>query len=123
MWCPAGVPFEDEPTRRAQMTMGHIIPFKRGGSDEDDNLRAECQRCNDESRDVRQDPPTSDQVLTQAQNIEGGMKEKRALYLWMQEGRRETSAMERIFNDWARLPYQQRLEVMNRLGAQVVKDE
>lgn len=53
----------------------------------------------------------------------GGVKEEKTLYSWMQAGRRDTSNMECIFNDWARLPYQQRLEVMNRLAGQVFKED
>ncbi|MBY4383977.1 HNH endonuclease [Rhodococcus fascians] len=92
----AGMPFVDEPTRKAQMTMGHIIPVSRGGTDEDSNLRTECQRCNDEARNVTQNPSDPDHVFNDAQNIKGGVKEKKTLYSWMQAGRRDTSNMERI---------------------------
>lgn len=53
----------------------------------------------------------------------GSVKEKKTLYSWMQAGRRDTSNMERIFNDLVRLPYEQRLEVMNRLAGQVFKED
>jgi hypothetical protein len=82
----AGAEFPDTLGRRATLTIGHIIPVARGGAD-DDNLRAECQRCNDEARDVSSDPPTPGEVLARATSV-GGVKEKRALYGWMQAGRR-----------------------------------
>jgi 5-methylcytosine-specific restriction endonuclease McrA len=117
----AGAEFTDAPGRSAMLSIGHIIPVARGGSDEDDNLRAECQRCNDESRDVSIDPPTAGQVFTEAVNV-GGIREKRILWQWMQAGRRVPDAKERVFNSWARLPHAHRLQVMGDLGAQVLKD-
>lgn len=117
----AGAPFWDAPERIATLTIGHIIPVARGGGDEDNNLRAECQRCNDEARDNSDDPETAAAVLTHAMNV-GGLKEKRLLWGWMQAGRRAPDDKERVFNEWARLPHAQRHEVMNALAAQVIKD-
>lgn len=119
---PAGSAFHDVPTRRATLTIGHIVPVARGGGDESDNLRAECQRCNDESRDVSMDPASASEVLTLASHV-GGVKEKRILFGWMQAGRRAPDDKENVFNAWARLPYTQRLEVMAALGVQVMKIE
>jgi hypothetical protein len=114
--------FADAPGRIATLSIGHIIPVARGGDDNDDNLRAECQRCNDESRDISTDPPSADQVLAHAGAV-GGLKEKRELFNWMQAGRRTVTDKERVFYDWARLPHNQRYEVMAKLAAQVLKDE
>ncbi|MBK4348258.1 HNH endonuclease [Lacisediminihabitans changchengi] len=116
----AGAEFADAAGRFAMLSIGHIIPVARGGGDEDDNLRAECQRCNDESRDVSIDPPTAAQVITEASNA-GGIKEKRVLYNWMAAGRRSVDDKERIFNMWARLPEAQRREAMAALAEQVIK--
>lgn len=74
-------------------------------------------------RNVTQNPWDPDQVFNDAQDVRGGVKEKKTFYSRMQAGRCDTSNMERIFNDWARLPYQQRLEVMNRLAGQVFKED
>ncbi|HVD89706.1 MAG TPA: HNH endonuclease [Jatrophihabitantaceae bacterium] len=117
----AGAEFPDTLGRRATLTIGHIIPVARGGADDEDNLRAECQRCNDEARDVSSDPPTPGEVLARATSV-GGVKEKRALYGWMQAGRRTADDKEKIFNDWVRLPHEQRLRVMADLASQVIKD-
>lgn len=116
----AGEPFDDDPTMFARLSIGHIIPVARGGSNEDDNLRAECQRDNDESRDISSDPPTSTEVFAHAQAV-GGLKEKTILFQWMQSGKRARDEKERVFNEWSRLPYEQRLEVMGNLAAQVIK--
>lgn len=117
-----GSEYADVPGRIATLTIGHIVPVKRGGSNEDGNLRTECQRCNDESRDLTDNPPDKDEVLMRVTNV-GGVKDKRELFAWMQAGHREQSAKDRAFVDWARLPVAQRLEVLAALAAQVIKDE
>lgn len=49
---------------RDGLTLGHVIPVARGGSDDDDNLRPEHRRCNlaagamsDAAAEARRDPP------------------------------------------------------------------
>lgn len=116
-----GEEFADAPGRRATLTIGHIIPVTRGGSDEEGNLRAECQRCNDEARDNTDNPPDPDEVLTQASR--GSRKDKRQLYMWMQQNRRSISDQERLFFKWRRLPIDKREYVMNALAAQVITEE
>ncbi|MCX5014770.1 HNH endonuclease [Streptomyces sp. NBC_00555] len=111
--------FPDAPGRTAVLTIGHIIPVNRGGQNNDDNLRVECQRCGDESRDITVDPPTGQQVLTHA--IHGSLKDKRTLYGWMQAGRRTPSDTEKVFQEWSRLPHAERLDVMTKLAEQVIK--
>lgn len=114
-----GSEFADAPSRRATLTIGHIIPVARGGSDEDDNLRTECQRCNDESRDATLNPPDKNEVLTRVRNV-GGRNDKLELFQWMQRGSRPLTDKERVFTDWARLPVSQRLEVMGELSREVI---
>lgn len=113
-----GSEFADAPGRRATLTIGHIIPVARGGSDNDDNLRTECQRCNDESRDATMNPPDKNEVLTRVRNV-GGRADKLELFQWMQRGSRPLTDKERIFTDWARLPVSQRIELMAELSREV----
>ncbi|MBX9472292.1 HNH endonuclease [Microcella sp.] len=113
-----GSEFADAPGRRATLTIGHIIPVARGGSDDDDNLRTECQRCNDESRDATLNPPDKNEVLTRVRNV-GGRADKLELFQWMQRGSRPLTDKERIFTDWARLPVSQRIELMAELSREV----
>lgn len=119
---PAGQPFPDVPERRAVLTIGHIIPFARGGTDDESNLRAECQRCGDESRDNTVDPPTPDFVLTRARNV-GGRKEKERLAKWMLAGRKSPDDTELVFLDWCRLPNADRLRVMQEFSLQVLSTD
>lgn len=113
-----GSEFADAPGRRATLTIGHIIPVARGGSDDDDNLRTECQRCNDESRDATLNPPDKNEVLTRVRNV-GGRADKLELFQWMQRGSRPLTDKERVFTDWARLPISQRIELMAELSREV----
>ncbi|WP_326807849.1 HNH endonuclease [Streptomyces sp. NBC_01775] len=116
----AGQVFPDAPERGAIMTIGHIIPVKRGGQNDDGNLRAECQRCGDEARDLTVDPPTAEQVLAHAS--QGSLKDKRQLYGWMQLGRRTPSDIEKVFQEWSRLGPADRMSVMTALAGQVIKE-
>ena len=118
---PACHPFADEPSRIAVLTVGHIVPNARGGADDESNLRAECQRCGDESRDDTTDPPTPEQVFKRVQSV-GGIKEKRRIFGWMQAGRREFDDTELAFVEWSRLPFDQQQDVMNRFAMQVMID-
>jgi ribosomal protein L37E len=118
---PAGEVFPDAPSRTAIMTIGHIVPNSRGGSDADDNLRTECQRCGDESRDITADPPSKGEVLNRAQTV-GGIREKRRLFGWMEAGRRTPEDIEKVFVDWLRLPTSERAEVMSALAVQIFKE-
>ncbi|MCZ7417511.1 MULTISPECIES: HNH endonuclease [unclassified Streptomyces] len=117
----AGAAFPDDPERHANLTVGHVIPVSRGGSNDDDNLRAECQRCGDEARDITRNPPTKEEVLAHLSHL-GGLKEKRRLYGWMQAGTRTLDDTERLFIEWARLSPVDRLAVTAALADQVIKD-
>ncbi|WP_211250774.1 HNH endonuclease [Mycetocola saprophilus] len=113
-----GEEFNDAPGRRATLTIGHIVPVVRGGTNDDSNLRTECQRCNDEARDNTDNPPSADEVLTQAS--QGSRREKLILYRWMNQNQRAISDQEKLFIKWRRLPASERERVMHALAAQVI---
>ena len=46
-----GMPYPDHPQRRAYLTIGRKLPGSKGGSYTLSNCRAECDRCNLDSRD------------------------------------------------------------------------
>lgn len=118
---PGGQEFADAPGRLATLTIGHIIPVARGGSDADDNLRTECQRCGDESRDITADPPSKGEVLNRMTHV-GGLKEKKRLFAWMQAGRRTPEDIEKVFVDWLRLSHVDRASVMTDFAAQIFQE-
>lgn len=113
-----GSEFADAPGKLARLTIGHIIPIARGGTDDDENLRTECQRCNEESRDATLNPPDKQEVLNRIRNA-GGRADKLELFQWMQRGSRPLTDKERVFTDWARLPISQRIELMAELSREV----
>ncbi|MFF3359319.1 hypothetical protein ACFYWN_43670 [Streptomyces sp. NPDC002917] len=115
-----GQEFPEVPRRTAVMTVGHIIRVSRAGQNVDGNLRTECQRCGDESRDIAVDPPTGQQVFTHASC--GSLRDKRTLYGWMQAGRRTPSDTEKVFRKWSRLPHFERMHVMTALAGQVIRE-
>ncbi|MEU5428292.1 HNH endonuclease signature motif containing protein [Streptomyces olivoreticuli] len=115
----AGAEYWDAPDRNAVLSIGHIIPITAGGNNDDDNLRAECQRCNDESRNITKNPPTREQVLIDVLSVKGRSNKKR-LYSWMTMGRRTADEIDNAFIEWSRLSRIDRLEVMNQLGSQVI---
>ncbi|MEU1674983.1 HNH endonuclease signature motif containing protein [Streptomyces roseifaciens] len=116
----AGADYWDAPDRNAVLSIGHIIPISAGGSDDDDNLRAECQRCNDESRNNTKNPPKREQVAITVSSLKT-RKDKQRLYSWMLAGRRTADDVDSAFIEWSRLSRIDRLEVMNELGGQIIK--
>jgi hypothetical protein len=119
---PGGAEYFDAPGRVARLTIGHILPVARGGGDEDTNLRAECQRCNEDARDLTVNPPDLGEIKMRVRSV-GGRKDKAELFQWMQRGSRPQSDKEKLFTDWARLPYAQRQEVQLELATQFLSDD
>lgn len=113
-----GSEFVDAPGKLARLTIGHIVPVARGGTDDDENLRTECQRCNEESRDSTLNPPDKHEVMNRIRNV-GGRADKLELFQWMQRGSRPLTDKEKVFTDWARLPVSQRIELMAELAREV----
>ncbi|MFE3940599.1 HNH endonuclease [Streptomyces sp. NPDC059118] len=118
----AGAEYWDEAGRNAVLSIGHIIPVSDGGNNDDENLRAECQRCNDESRNNTKRPPTPGEVLIQVTALKSRDKKKR-LYAWMAAGRRTVDDVDDAFTQWSRLSRMDRLDVMAKLGSQVIKTD
>ena len=115
----AGGSYPDAPDRRAVLTIGHIHAVAHGGLDDDSNLRAECQRCNDEARDNTTPPLSYENVLSHAKNI-GSKKEKARLLSWMIAQRRTPDDVERVFLEWRQLPRDQRERLMAAFSTQVL---
>jgi 5-methylcytosine-specific restriction endonuclease McrA len=50
--------------RRVRLTVDHIIPRSKGGSNEPDNLQAHCNVCNEGKGDSLPSPPEYITILT-----------------------------------------------------------
>ncbi len=70
------------------MTIAHRIPRERGGMNHPDNLRVECQRCNESAKDVAADPETYDELLPSVRGLK--RDEKRSLLSWLEKVRTGT---------------------------------
>lgn len=116
-----GERFDDDQNQVARLTIGHIIPVARGGKSEDENLRTECQRCNEQSRHLTDNPPDKQAVLDRATHL-GSQKAKRELFDLMQNGHRFNSEIEKVFRLWQALPYLHKLEVQTEFSKQVLSD-
>lgn len=54
-----------DPTRKTRLHIGHIVDKSMGGTDDLNNLRAECSVCNEGGSNLRPDRPTALKLLTQ----------------------------------------------------------
>lgn len=114
----AGMEHPDTPGKNAVLTVGRVIPLSMGGNDDEANLRTECTVCGIQGRDLMINPPKKRDVLALVQTI-GGREEKKRLYGWMSMGRRTLDDTEKAYNEWARLPRDQRAEVRAELARQM----
>jgi HNH endonuclease len=77
------------------MTVGHRIPQERGGSNNPDNLRTECSRCNEPMRYDAPDPETYADVLAVVRGL--STPDLKQLRLWIR-GERMRSKLDTAFD-------------------------
>lgn len=77
----AGDPDVLHPGRKVQLTIGHKIPQSQGGSDELDNLRAECSDCNEGLQNVPPSPPNRIALLASVRRAT--IEDQRAVLDWL----------------------------------------
>lgn len=97
-----GQEYPDRPGVIARPTIGHITPKERGGTDDLDNLRPECQLCNETARNLT--APAVDVELLKRQVLELGREDKRQLAQWMLVGKRTYSTVEKLWIQYSQLP-------------------
>ncbi|MGP3971369.1 HNH endonuclease [Streptomyces sp. 6N223] len=99
-----GESYPGEPSSKARLTIGHRVPQERlrarGATDDIDNWRTECARCNEPVRDEIPDPRQYDEVLAQVRRL--SRSNKRTLLNWLQRGERTRSELDRVY-DHARI--------------------
>jgi 5-methylcytosine-specific restriction endonuclease McrA len=113
-----GIAFGDEypdmPGVVARPTVGHIVPKERGGDPTSlENLRPECQLCNETARNLTEAP--ADLELLKRKVIELNRKDKRLLVEWMLRGQRSYSDTERIWSQYSQLPQPRQEEIREAL--------
>jgi hypothetical protein len=110
-----GAEYPDRPGVVARATIGHILPKERGGTDELENLRPECQFCNETARNLTELP--ADVGLLKRKVIELNRADKQMLASWMLAGRRTFSDAERLWSQYNQLPLPAREEIREALSA------
>jgi hypothetical protein len=110
-----GAEYPDRPGVVARPTIGHIIPKERGGTDEVENLRPECQLCNETARNLTELP--ADTELLKRKVLALGRGDKQQLAQWMLSGQRSYTDAERIWAQYNQLPRPAREEVRETLSA------
>ncbi|MFA7753901.1 HNH endonuclease [Streptomyces sp. NRRL B-2790] len=96
----AGESYPGEPSNKARLTIGHRVPQERlrtrGAADDINNWRTECARCNEPMRDELPDPRRYDEVLAQVRRMSRGSKG--TLLLWLRQGERTRSELDRVYD-------------------------
>lgn len=110
-----GDEYPDRPGVKARGTIGHILPKERGGGNELENLRPECQFCNEAARNLTE--PAADVPLLKRRVLELSRSDKQALVSWMLSERRTFSEMERLWAQYIQLPLPSREEIRETLIA------
>ncbi len=77
----AGDSDELHPGRKVQLTMGHIVPQSQGGSDEPNNLRAECLDCNEGLQNISPVPYSRAALLANVRRAT--IDDQRAVLDWL----------------------------------------
>ncbi len=108
-----GAEYPDRPGVVARPTIGHILPKERGGSDDLNNLRPECQLCNETARNLTDQ---ADVGLLKRRIIELSRSDKQTLAQWMLAGGRSFSEVEKLWSQYSQLPRPQQEEIREALS-------
>lgn len=97
----AGEMYPDD-RKFAKMTLGHLIPKGRKGTNELANLRTECQRCNETSRHLTGTPVDADLLRAEIKALRRA--ERAELRRWIEDGRRSFTRTEALWAKYRQLP-------------------
>lgn len=98
----SGEPYPHEPTKKARLTIGHVLPKGRRGSNDPENLRTECSLCNETSRHLTSTPVDPELVKAEIRALPRA--ERAELRLWMTENRRRFTKTEALWAKYRQLP-------------------
>lgn len=83
----AAEPYPDDPTRKARLTVGHVVAGSLEGLNDIANLRTECSRCNEPVREEIARSESALELWPQIRSLK--RSEKLRLLSWIERGRRE----------------------------------
>ena len=86
----AGERYDDDPTRRARLQIGHIVDHILGGPAVLGNLRALCARCNQGAKNVTDPPPSWTWLLGQVRRA--SRDDQRKVLGWLRKKFRDDEA-------------------------------
>ncbi|MCH0570928.1 HNH endonuclease [Streptomyces sp. MUM 136J] len=116
-----GESYPGEPATHAKLTIGHRIPQERlhgrSVSDDIDNLRTECSRCNEPVRDEMPDPERFDEVLAEIRRLKADDRKK--ILAWLRQGERSRSRVDMAYDRARKLSYEEVKELIARLESQL----
>ena len=92
----SGEPYPDDPSRTANMTVGHVIPAEAGGLAVASNLRAECALCNETMRSATATPEILTGVQAAVNNL--NRADRRRLLEWVQAGHRVRNRVDEAYD-------------------------
>lgn len=111
----SGEAYPGEPDARARLTVGHRVPRERGGSDDLDNLRTECARCNEPLRHEARNPETYEEVFAEVRTLK--TSELNSLLGWLESGQRERSKLDRAYDRVRQLGNGERSQMIEAIRA------
>jgi hypothetical protein len=98
----SGEPYPHEPTKIARMTIGHLLPTGRRGTNDPENLRTECSLCNETSRHLTSTPVDPELVKAEIRAL--SRSERAELRVWIAENRRRFTKTEALWAKYRQLP-------------------
>jgi hypothetical protein len=99
------------------MTVGHRVPQERGGSNDPDNLRAECARCNEPVRHEVADPETYSEVFASVRKLKN--EDLRSLATWLQSGERARSKLDQTYDRARQLSESERIKMIDAINKMI----
>jgi 5-methylcytosine-specific restriction endonuclease McrA len=109
----SGESYPSEPDTHAKMTVGHRVPQDRGGTNDPDNLRTECSRCNEPVRHEVADPETYNEVFAVVRKLKN--EDLKSLVTWLQSGERSRSKLDTAYDRARQLSESERLKMVEAI--------
>ena len=109
----AGESYPDQPMWKARLTVGHFVADSLHGANDPVNLRTECSRCNEPSRELVQRTESAVEIWPKMQGLPRAKKAR--LLTWINEGQRSRDEIDRLFDQYRALPALQRDEIKVKL--------
>jgi hypothetical protein len=109
----AGEAYPDQPSKKARLTIGHFVADSLHGPNDLINLRTECSRCNEPSKEQAERSESASELWPKMRDL--SRPEKSRLLAWIVKGQRERDSIDYLFDQYRVLPAPQRDELKAKL--------